>query len=660
MKSIMEGKGEAVSYKKFAYWCQTSTGSLKDAIADEKESIAELEDLLAGKEKEREGLETEIESLEEQIAEMDASSKKASDTRKEESTLYKKVLDDLKKTIQAVDSALGVMTSANKATEPGMLLAQKHVKKVIALLSMSSATETQLSVLQEFAQRPKQLAKGDLGAHVDKYEFKSGNVIELLKDLKKKFQDDKLAATKDETNAANSYALAKQARDTANAAAKASKKKKEDTHAKVVATIAQASSDLKNENEDKDADSKGLADTQEQCSIKKGEWEERSTVRENEIAAMGVAMEILGKASGVRTEAPSNPIPPASPVAFLQIVSGNSNPKMAAVLVLREAAKNTHSRALERLAVEVAAHLSGPFGQVNNMIEKMIFRLMDEQKQEDEHKHWCDQELEKTNVMKDDKSNKVADLAAEIKTETAAVSQLTQDILAANEMIADIVSYKKEATEIREVGKHENKLAVDDAETAQKALAGAIAVLNDFYKESGEIKKEAWELIQAPVKLPKNPSTWDASYTGVSDPDKQPGGIVTVLETVMEDFAKVEAETKSQEVSDQKEYDQSMSDNDIENARRQQESKMKEDEKKRRTEKIVLLSSQKKDTSMELDKTNQYLKDLQPACVSGDSSYTDRKAARTQEIGALQKAQIILEDAFKEKKAASFLQIQRH
>jgi len=315
---------------------------------------------------------------------------------------------------------------------------------------------------------------------------------------------------------------------------------------------------------------------------------------------------------------------------------------------------------LERLAVEVAAHLSGPFGQVNNMIEKMIFRLMDEQKQEDEHKHWCDQELEKTNVMKDDKSNKVADLAAEIKTETAAVSQLTQDILAANEMIADIVSYKKEATEIREVGKHENKLAVDDAETAQKALAGAIAVLNDFYKESGEIKKEAWELIQAPVKLPKNPSTWDASYTGVSDPDKQPGGIVTVLETVMEDFAKVEAETKSQEVSDQKEYDQSMSDNDIENARRQQESKMKEDEKKRRTEKIVLLSSQKKDTSMELDKTNQYLKDLQPACVSGDSSYTDRKAARTQEIGALQKAQIILEDAFKEKKAASFLHIQRH
>jgi len=191
-------------------------------------------------------------------------------------------------------------------------------------------------------------------------------------------------------------------------------------------------------------------------------------------------------------------------------------------------------------------------------------------------------------------------------------------------------------------------------------LADAIAVLESFYKESGEIKKEPWEFIQKPVKLPKNPDTWDSSYTGVADPDKQPNGIIAVLETVMSDFAKMEAETKSQEVSDQKEYDQSMSDNDIEMARRTQESEMKSNEKKRRSEKVVELESQKKDISAELEKTNQYLKDLKPACVSGDSSYTDRKAARAQEVEALKKAQIILLDAFKDKKASSsFLQI-RH
>merc|ERR1712227_344141 len=101
-------------------------------------------------------------------------------------------------------------------------------------------------------------------------------------------------------------------------------------------------------------------------------------------------------------------------------------------------------------------------------------------------------------------------------------------------MIADVVAFMKEATEIRQVGKKENAVALKDAKDAQTALTNAIAVLTAFYKESGEIKKEPWEFIQAPVKLPKNPATWDSSYTGVADP-KKPGGIITLLETVMAD-----------------------------------------------------------------------------------------------------------------------------
>merc|ERR1719235_179105 len=138
-------------------------------------------------------------------------------------------------------------------------------------------------------------------------------------------------------------------------------------------------------------------------------------------------MKILSKSTGVRTEAPGNPIPPASPVKFLQVSQAN-DPKMKAVALLKQAAKDANSRSLERLAVEVAAHLNGPFDAVNNMIEKMIFRLMDEQKQEDEHKLWCDQEIKKTDTMKQDKDDKIADLTAEIKVETATVKKLTDEI----------------------------------------------------------------------------------------------------------------------------------------------------------------------------------------------------------------------------------------
>merc|ERR1719160_950452 len=137
-----------------------------------------------------------------------------------------------------------------------------------------------------------------------------------------------------------------------------------------------------------------------------------------------------------------------------------------------------------------------------------------------------------------------------------------------------------EATEIREEGKAENKLAIKDAQDAQTAVANAIAVLTEFYKSSGEIAKEPWEFIQRGVDLPDSPDTWDSSYTGVSDPKSQPGGIVTVLEKTSEDFAKMEADTRAQEASDQEAYDEDMQENDIEKAKRSKEEEMKTNEKK--------------------------------------------------------------------------------
>merc|ERR1712187_899059 len=109
-------------------------------------------------------------------------------------------------------------------------------------------------------------------------------------------------------------------------------------------------------------------------------------------------MGILSDVTGVRTESPTNPVPPPSPLqsqpTFLQVV----DPKIKAVQLLWAAARRTHSHTLDRLAQEISAHLTGPFNEVNNMIEKMIFHLMAEQKDEDDHKNWCDLELNKTDT----------------------------------------------------------------------------------------------------------------------------------------------------------------------------------------------------------------------------------------------------------------------
>merc|ERR1719463_426472 len=90
-------------------------------------------------------------------------------------------------------------------------------------------------------------------------------------------------------------------------------------------------------------------------------------------------------------------------------------------------------------------------------------------------------------------------------------------------------------------------------------------------------------------------------------------------------------------------------------AEKEKEAEMKTHEKKRLVDKLIGFNTQLKHVSAELEAVEQYLKDLEPACVSGDSTYEDRKKARSDEIDALRKAQTILEEAFKEK-AELFLQ----
>jgi hypothetical protein len=276
----------------------------------------------------------------------------------------------------------------------------------------------------------------------------------------------------------------------------------------------------------------------------------------------------------------------------------------------------------------------------------MIQRLMSEQTDEDNHKNWCDQELTTNNVSKTQKEDKIALLSAKIEKDTATAQVRTSEIQANSEMLEAIAQHVAEATEIRETGKSENAAAEKDAQDAQSALANAISVLEAHYKETGMVKKEAWEFVQRGVELPEEPSTWDSGYTGVADPTAQPGGIISVLKTVSADFAKMEAETRAQEETDSRFHEEDMKRSEIEKARRLKESDMKSQEKKRLLEKVESHSKIHKQTSGDLEKVNQYIADLQHACVDGDSTYDDRKAARAKEITALHEAQGILAQAF--------------
>merc|ERR1719284_785101 len=662
VETKQEAEAEAATYQKFQYWCKRSTRMLTRAMKKEKKSIAELDDKIAGLTADIETLGEDIAALEKQLEVLDQQKQKAKTMRDEEHALYSDDIANLDGSIEATDVAIEVMEEEENAASNALLQtgARHVVRKAVALKAAKGPED--LLKLNPGANNPFKPKAKTFSSH-------EGGVIETFKGLEEGWGIDKLSEEEQETNALNAYKLAKQARDTAIKTAEDSKADKEGIKSDKESEKAQAVSDRDETQKMLEGDTATLETTDSDCKTKAAEWDERTKIRNGELDAMAMAKKILSKVTGVRNpdehEIPTKALLEAtsrveSNTADLSAFKGVSflqadDPRAKAVNLLRKAAGAAHSKSLQKLAQEIST-FDGPFDKIKAMIQKMIFRLMGEQKDEDEHKLWCDMETEKSTESKDDKADKKEMLTKKVEEMDAAIKLLVKQITENNGKVKTITEYQETETALRDENHAEIVATIKDAQDAQKALTDAIRVLKDFYKESGMIPKEPWEFLQTgsrDVELPESPATWDSSYTGTADPKSGSDGILTILDETMQKFSKMEADAKVADETDQKEFEQDMASKKIQIDETNTDIQMKTSKKTSLEEDMTGKAAQLKSTSSELDAVEQYLKDLEPACGTGDSSYEDRKKARADEMDALRQAQTILEEAFR---AKAFLQ----
>merc|ERR1719336_2054052 len=159
------------------------------------------------------------------------------------------------------------------------------------------------------------------------------------------------------------------------------------------------------------------------------------------------------------------------------------------------------------------------------MIKDLIVKLMEEANEEAEHKGWCDTELATNEQTRKEKTDAVEVLHAEIDELEASIAKLTDDIAELTAAVAALDAAMAKATNIA---------TIEDAQEAQTAVAQALTVLKEFYAKAGE----ATALLQ---QQPVAPEIFESPYKGMQ---AENGGVIGMLEVIMSDFARLEADTK--------------------------------------------------------------------------------------------------------------------
>lgn len=603
---------EEVAFNTFKTWCDNTVAETEKAIKDAADAIVQLNADIDKANADAENLKGEIAELEASINTAEDELRAATAVRAKENADYKATHLDLTESVDALARAIEVLKSKDvKIGQASLLQLQK----------MPQIPEREKAVITSFLAMASNSESG--APEADGYEFQSGGVVSMMEKLKLKFEDQRLAVEKAEISAKSNFeVLAQQLTDDIKDMQKSSAEKIE-KKAERLSDAADAKGELQITTAAKAEDETKLADTNAECAAKAEEYEKNQVLRAEEIKAIQTAQAIL--ASPEVSGNADKHLPQFLQRSFAQLRSktADSQDNRARVVALLQArAKKIGSRYLALVASRAA---EDPFAKVKKLIKDLIVKLMEEANAEADHKGYCDTELATNKQTREIKSAEVEDLSANIDKNTADITSLADEISSLADDIAAINAQQAEATELRNADQAKNQEAIADAKVAQEAVEKAKKVIQDFYD-----KKAGAALLSEEMKAP---------YKGMMAGG---GNLVDFMEVILSDFARLEAETSTEEdqqaSAHQKFMDETTEDKEV------KEVEMKhKDSKKAQLEEVTRNLKKELDlTQKELDAALAYYDKLKPDCVDQGLSYEDRVANREAEIESLQEALKIL------------------
>jgi hypothetical protein len=631
-----EAEEDEEIYDKMACWCETNDKEKTKSIADAEARISDLttkiEELTANSAR----LGTEIKNLEKEVAANQAALDKATSIREKELAEFNEEEKDLLGSISALKAAITVLSKHHGGAF--LQIPHSHVLSVAttlrhelekhATLLEGVLTHSDRRAAAAFIQAPEDYFDAE-PTFKQSYAPQSGEIFGILQQMKETFETNLAAAQKEEAENQKAYEDLKAAKEEEIAAGQAQIDSKTQELADTDEKNAQAKEDIKDTRESLAADQEFLAMLKEKCQMTDQEWEERQKTRQQEMEACSKALAVLSgdDAHDLFTKT-FNP-------ALVQANSAMVSERRAkASKLLLTVAHKLSSPRLSALAVQVRLDA---FTRVKKAIDDMIGELLKEKADEIKHKDFCVDEFNKNELETEKKDREKKDLIAKIEDLTMTIDALTKAIDTLKAEIAEMQVQLKRAGEDREMENKEFQTTVADQRASQKLLQAALVILQEFYGKPKE--PTAFAQRQEPAGPPPPPGFEAYKKNQAS------GGVMSMIQQIINDTNAIEAETIRSEEDAQKAYEDFVKETNASIEAKSKDIINKSETKAKAEDDLVEAKKEKESVMVELEQLANYNAELHSSCDFIMKNFDLRQTARDEEVEALRQAKAILSGA---------------
>jgi len=663
-----EGRKEEDLYEKFVCYCKTNSGELTQSIADAQTKISQLETQVTEDTAAKAQLDEELKNHKSDRAEAQQALAGATKIREKDAATYAKNESDLSTNIRALGKAVDALEKglSGGAFMQGGSMSREGVtlRKLATTANLSDIDRESITAfLSNSATAPG-----------------TSEIVGILKEMKDEMERDHKDLVAAEDAAIAQFAELKAAKNKEIAAATRAIEKKTQRSGELAVKIVEGKNDLEDTQEALSEDEQFKVNLKKDCAHKEQEQNERVKTRAEEIQALSETIKILNDDDALDLFNKTLPKPRA--VALLQQRVTKENLQARARDILKNASSTFKNVQLDLISMALRGK-KVDFSKVLKMIDDMVGVLGTEQKDDDEHREYCNKEFDTSDDKQKEIERRIEDLTHEREEAQTSSKTLAKEIAALQAGIKALDKSVAEATEQRKAEHAEYVETQANNQAAVDLISFAKNRLNKFYNPKlykpppprelteeeriysnfgGDVPTAAptgiagtgigqATFIQLRKGAPPPPPETFGAYSKKSE---ESGGVIAMIDMLTNDIKKDMTQGESEEKNSQEEYEELMADSQKKRAADSKSITTKEQAKAEADSVAETATENLNSSNQELYATKEYIANLHKSCDFLLENYDFRKTARATEIDALKKAKAVLKGA-----DYSFLQVSK-